>query len=77
MCGSSQITFPTLPDTDISRLVMGEKESLNLTVERKFKKLADKLAKERRRSISGLFEDLVEEEKQRREAKQNRSEAHD
>jgi hypothetical protein len=50
---------------------MSEKESLNLTVGRKFKKLAERLAKERRRSISGLFEDLIEEEKQRREAKRD------
>jgi hypothetical protein len=38
------------------------KERLDLTVQPKFKKLARQLAKKRRRSISALFEDLVEEE---------------
>ena len=38
------------------------KVRLDLTVQQKFKDMARKLAKERRRSISGLFEDLIEEE---------------
>jgi hypothetical protein len=38
------------------------KVRLDLTVQRKFKDDARKLARERRRSISGLFEDLIEEE---------------
>lgn len=41
------------------------KETLNLTVRANFKRRAAELAKRRRRSISGLFEDLVEEEASR------------
>ena len=42
-----------------------KKERIDLTVERKFKDMARKLAKRRRRSVSGLFEDLIEEEMER------------
>jgi hypothetical protein len=42
-----------------------KKERIDLTVERKFKEMARKLAKQRRRSVSGLFEDLIEEEMER------------
>jgi hypothetical protein len=41
------------------------KVRLDLTVQRKFKEDARKMARERRRSISGLFEDLIEEEMNR------------
>jgi hypothetical protein len=41
------------------------KVRLDLTVQHRFKEDARKLARERRRSISGLFEDLIEEEKVR------------
>jgi hypothetical protein len=36
------------------------KVRLDLTVQRKFKEAARKMAIEQRRSISGLFEDLIE-----------------
>jgi predicted transcriptional regulator len=38
------------------------KVRLDLTVQRRFKEIARDLARKRRRSISGLFEDLIEEE---------------
>ena len=38
------------------------KVRLDLTVQQKFKEIARELAKKRRRSISGLFEDLIERE---------------
>jgi hypothetical protein len=41
---------------------MTNKVRLDLTVQRRFKEIARDLAKKRRRSISGLFEDLIEEE---------------
>ena len=41
---------------------MSTKERLNLTVLRDFKEKAATLAKKRRRSISALFEDLIDEE---------------
>jgi hypothetical protein len=41
---------------------MSEKERLNLTVRDDFKRKAAELASKRRRSVSGLFEDLVEQE---------------
>ena len=44
---------------------MPKKARLNLTVIPDFKRKANKLARERRRSISALFEDLIEEEWQR------------
>jgi len=43
------------------RFVM-RKVRLDLTVQEQFKRFARELAKGRRRSISGLFEDLIEEE---------------
>jgi hypothetical protein len=44
---------------------MTTKVRLDLTVQQRFKESARDLAKKRRRSISGLFEDLVEEEMNR------------
>ena len=44
---------------------MPRKARLNLTVIPDFKRKANKLARERRRSVSALFEDLIEEEWQR------------
>ncbi|MEY2500564.1 MAG: hypothetical protein QOI07_898 [Verrucomicrobiota bacterium] len=41
---------------------MSQKERLNLTVRDDFKSKASKLADKRRRSISALFEDLIDEE---------------
>lgn len=41
---------------------MPKKTRLNLTVIPDFKRKANKLARERRRSVSALFEDLIEEE---------------
>jgi hypothetical protein len=41
---------------------MTNKVRLDLTVQRRFKEIARDIAKKRRRSISGLFEDLIEEE---------------
>jgi hypothetical protein len=41
------------------------KARLDLTVDPRIKEDARKMARERRRSISGLFEDLVVEEKDR------------
>jgi hypothetical protein len=41
---------------------MPKKARLNLTVIPDFKRKANKLARERRRSVSALFEDLIEEE---------------
>jgi hypothetical protein len=38
------------------------KVRIDLTIQRRFKQIARELAKTRRRSISGLFEDLIEEE---------------
>jgi hypothetical protein len=38
------------------------KVRLDLTVQHEFKEIARVLARKRRRSISGLFEDLIEEE---------------
>jgi hypothetical protein len=38
------------------------KVRLDLTVQQKFKDIARELAKKRRRSISALFEDLIERE---------------
>jgi hypothetical protein len=59
------------------RTAVNQKGPLNLTVEKEFKKKAGRLARERRRSISGLFEDLIEEEEERRrrqnENRQNES----
>jgi hypothetical protein len=46
-----------------------KKVRLDLTVRRDFKKKAAELAERRRRSISGLFEDLIEEEARRVEEK--------
>jgi hypothetical protein len=48
---------------------MSTKHSLNLTVRERFIRLARELAKRRRRSVSALFEDLVEEEETRERAK--------
>lgn len=42
-----------------------KKERIDLTIERKFKKIARELADKRLRSISGLIEDLLEEEQER------------
>ena len=44
---------------------MPKKARLNLTVIPDFKRKANKLARERRRSVSALFEDLIDEEWQR------------
>ena len=41
---------------------MTTKVRLDLTVQQRFKEMARDMAKKRRRSISGLFEDLIEEE---------------
>jgi hypothetical protein len=49
-----------------------KKERLDLTVRGDFKKKAAELAERRRRSISGLFEDLIEEEARRVEEKRRR-----
>ena len=38
-----------------------KKEKLNLSVREEFKRLAERLAKERRRTVSALFEDLLEQ----------------
>jgi hypothetical protein len=47
------------------RVSPSKKERIDMTIERRFKEMARKLAKQRRRSVSGLFEDLIEEEMQR------------
>jgi hypothetical protein len=44
---------------------MPKKARLNLTILPDFKRKANKLASERRRSVSALFEDLIESELQR------------
>jgi predicted transcriptional regulator len=44
---------------------MSRKERLNLTVRDDFKNKAATLAEKRRRSISALFEDLIDEEWER------------
>jgi hypothetical protein len=41
------------------------KVRLDLTVQQRFKDMAREMARKRRRSISGLFEDLIEQEKSR------------
>jgi predicted transcriptional regulator len=41
------------------------KQRLDLTVTEEFKKKAKRLARKRRRSISALFEDLIESEVER------------
>jgi len=45
------------------------KVRLDLTVQQRFKIMARALARKRRRSISGLFEDLIEEEMLRSQKK--------
>lgn len=52
---------------------MNRKERLNLTVRDDFKTKAAKLADQRRRSISALFEDLIDEEWERAEMPRNHS----
>jgi hypothetical protein len=42
---------------------MTTKVRLDLTVQQRFKDMAREMARKRRRSISGLFEDLIEQEK--------------
>ncbi len=54
---------------------MRKKERLDLTVRGDFKKKAAELAGRRRRSISGLFEDLIEEEARRVEEKRRQRHA--
>lgn len=49
--------------------VMETKKRLNLTVRPDFKEQAKQLAKARRRSVSALFEDLIEAEWKRLQSK--------
>jgi hypothetical protein len=55
---------PTLIKRDMN------KGRLNLTIREEFKRMAAELAKKRRRSISALFEDLIETELEWEQAKQ-------
>ena len=55
-------------------MAAGKKARLDITIRPEFKEMARQMAKERRRSISALFEDLLEaENKREKEAKEQRS----